>query len=329
MSAGLIALVAALSVFLFLAFLAQVFDAPGRRRQKANQRMRQRLAAGGPARTADDFSDVLRKEHRDRNPGLAERLQGLLSHFALFRNMRRLCEQANVSTPPALFLGMAFILLLVGYFGVRAYTGDPWLGVPIALVGWKLPSFLLHRKKNKRLKRFQHQFAEALDLIARALKAGHAFTAGLRMVADEMPDPVGPEFAQVLEEINYGLGMETALENLTRRVDCAEVMFFAVSVIIQRETGGNLSEIVSNISALVRERFRIQGNVKVFAAQGRLTAIILCVLPFAVAGIIWLINPGFMSVLFTDPRGHKLLKFALFQMGLGMLIIRKMCQIRI
>lgn len=200
--------------------------------------------------------------------------------------------------------------------------------LPAILFGYA-PFWWLLRRKNKRMARFQNQLPDALDLIARALKAGHAFTQGLRMVAEEMPDPIGPEFTKTLDEINFGISMDVALSNLLHRVDCPDLKFFVVSVNIQRETGGNLSEIVGNIGKLVRERFKFNGRVRTLAAEGKITAYVLVALPFAVGIVINLLNAEYMSLLYSTEEGHFLLTNALIQMVLGTLLLKKMITIRV
>ncbi len=177
--------------------------------------------------------------------------------------------------------------------------------------------------------KFQEQLPDALDLIARALKAGHAFSGGLRMVAEEFGDPVGTEFRKTLDEINFGVGVDQAMKNLARRVDCADLQFFVVSVIIQRETGGNLAEILEKIAALVRERFKLYGKVRTLAAEGKLSAIILIALPFLIAFYFFLIQPEYISLLFRDPIGIAMLAGASIMMVIGVLMMRKMIQIRV
>jgi len=187
----------------------------------------------------------------------------------------------------------------------------------------------LRRKWRKRMFKFQRGLPDALDLIARALQAGHAFSQGMRMVADEFGDPIGPEFEKTLDEINFGVAVDQALRNLTQRVSCPDLKFFVVSVNIQRETGGNLAEIVTNISGLVRERFKLKGRVKVLSAEGRLSAYVLIALPFAIAFVINLINPDYMGLLFETEQGKTLVMGALGTMFAGALVIRKLIRIKV
>lgn len=179
------------------------------------------------------------------------------------------------------------------------------------------------------MKIFQAQLPEALDLIARSLRAGHAFTGGLKMVGDEMNDPIGGEFLKTLSEINLGVGVQEALINLAGRVDCPDLKFFITSVIIQRETGGNLAEILENLAHLIRERFKFYGKVQTLAAPGKLSAIILVILPFALAFVISQINPKYMQALINDPAGKYLIGAALLLMAVGTLFIKKLIAIKV
>jgi Flp pilus assembly protein TadB len=149
------------------------------------------------------------------------------------------------------------------------------------------------------------------------------------MVAEEFPDPAGTEFGKAFDEINYGVGVSQALKNLAERVDVADLKFFVVSVIIQRETGGNLAEILENISYLVRERFKLVGHVKGLTAEGRLSATILCILPFVMAFVLFLINPEYMKTLFDDPLGPVLIGSALFMIFLGIIAMKRITKIRV
>ena len=150
---------------------------------------------------------------------------------------------------------------------------------------------------------FERQLPDGLGLIARALRAGHAFTSGMKLAADEFGDPLGPELQDTLDEINFGVSVPEALKNLARRVDCPDLSFFVVSVILQRETGGNLSEIIENLAALMRERFRFRGKVRTLSAEGKLSAVVLLLIPFVLFGFLYLTNRPYVESLMFDPIG--------------------------
>jgi tight adherence protein B len=195
--------------------------------------------------------------------------------------------------------------------------------------GFSLPFLYLNFKRGRRLRKFEEEFPEALDLIARALKAGHAFVTGLKMVADEMEDPVGPEFRKTFDEQNFGLPMKDALENLTTRVPSLDVRFFSTAVLIQRETGGNLSEILENLAHVVRERFKILRQVRVYTAHGRMTGYVLLALPAVLCIALSFINPDHMNLLFRERMGQMLLMLALTLQFIGYVWIRQVVKIEV
>jgi tight adherence protein B len=197
------------------------------------------------------------------------------------------------------------------------------------LVGAAIPFVVLRVKRTRRMNAFEEQFPEALDLIARALKAGHAFATGLKMVADEMPEPVGPEFRKTFDEQNFGLPLKDALENLTMRIPLLDVRFFATAVLIQRETGGNLSEILENLAHVVRERFKILRQVRVFTAHGRLTGYVLLALPAFLAVALMFINPEHMNLLFRERMGQMMLLASIVMQTFGFLWIKQIVKIEV
>lgn len=221
----------------------------------------------------------------------------------------------------ALALGLA---LLVG-----TVTRSVW-GLPAgAALGFSLPFLVLRFKRTRRFRAFEEQFPESLDLIARALKAGHAFATGLKMVADELPDPVGPEFRKTFDEQNFGLPLKDALENLTHRIPLLDVRFFATAVLIQRETGGNLSEILENLAHVVRERFKILRQVRVHTAHGRFTGWVLLALPAVLCIALAFINPDHMNLLFREPMGQMMLIAAIVMQTIGYLWIQQVIKIEV
>jgi len=179
------------------------------------------------------------------------------------------------------------------------------------------------------MRAFEEQFPEGLDLISRALKAGHAFATGLKMVADEMPDPVGPEFRKTFDEQNFGLPMKDSLDNLSFRIPLLDVRFFATAVLIQRETGGNLSEILENLAHVVRERFKILRQVRVYTAHGRFTGYVLLALPAVLAIALSFINPEHMNLLFRERMGQQMLLGALVMQAFGFLWIKHVIKIEV
>jgi tight adherence protein B len=198
-----------------------------------------------------------------------------------------------------------------------------------AAAGFGLPFLVLRVKRTRRLRAFEEAFPEALDLISRALKAGHAFATGLKMVADEMPEPVGPEFRKTFDEQNFGLPMKDALTNLNVRIPLLDVRFFATAVLIQRETGGNLSEILENLAHVVRERFKILRQVRVYTAHGRLTGYVLLALPAFLGIALAFINPEHMQLLFRERMGHMMLAATVVMQTIGYFWIKQVVKIEV
>jgi tight adherence protein B len=244
--------------------------------------------------------------------------------------LSRWIEQSGVKTTlstvlmAAVFLGGGLALLMNMLIGPI-----PFVLILAAALGFWLPFLYLNIKRNKRMRKFDEEFPEALDLIARALKAGHAFITGLKMVADEMDDPVGPEFRKTFDEQNFGLPLKDALENLTERVPSLDVRFFSTAVLIQRETGGNLSEILENLAHVVRERFKILRQVRVYTAHGRMTGYVLLALPAVLCIALSFINPDHMNLLFRERIGQMLLMTAVVMQLIGYVWIRQVVKIEV
>jgi tight adherence protein B len=222
-------------------------------------------------------------------------------------------------------VGLAALLGIIGSTVARSRWGMP-VG---AALGFAVPFVVLKIKRGRRLRAFEEQFPEGLDLIARALKAGHAFATGLKMVADEMPEPVGPEFRKTFDEQNFGLPLKDALENLTHRMPLLDVRFFSTAVLIQRETGGNLSEILENLAHVVRERFKILRQVRVYTAHGRFTGYVLLALPAVLCIALSFINPDHMNLLFRERIGQMLLLGAAVMQTIGYLWIKQVIKIEV
>ena len=192
-----------------------------------------------------------------------------------------------------------------------------------------LPWWRVAKRRRARIERIERQFPEALDLMGRAMRSGHAFPSAVKMVADEMPDPLGHDFRILFDEMNYGVSANDALAHLADRVPVPDVSYFVVAVMIQRESGGNLAELLDKIAAIVRDRLKLLGEVRTLSAEGKLSAIILTALPFCVGLVVNLVNPKFMDVLWTDPAGLRMVGVALFMMLVGILWMRKIIQIRV
>jgi tight adherence protein B len=238
-------------------------------------------------------------------------------------------EQSGMKIGVGTLLAVAALAGLAGAFLGGVIGGSVVAMAAGAGIGVALPFGVLKTKRRRRLNAFEEQFPEALDLIARALKAGHAFATGLKMVADEMAEPVGPEFRKTFDEQNFGLPLKDALENLTVRIPSLDVRFFATAVLIQRETGGNLSEILENLAHVVRERFKILRQVRVHTAHGRFTGWVLLALPAFLAVALMFINPDHMNLLFREAMGRQMLIAALIMQVIGYFWIQRVIKIEV
>ena len=255
-------------------------------------------------------------------------------HRALIRlrfgsQLSRLLEQADVKMKTGTLVLAIGVSSLVGF--LLGYVLR--LGLPAALAAGILAGFLpvliILRIRSRRFRRFEAQFPDAIDLLSRAIRAGHAFNTGVKMIADEMPDPVGKEFQRVFEEQNYGLPMRTALMNLLDRIRLLDLKLFVVAVLIQRQSGGNLAELLAKIAHTIRERFRIYRQLKVHTAQAKLTGIILMCLPPVMGGVTLALNYEYMKIIFLDPWGIRMLIAAAVLQLAGLVWIRKIVNIEV
>jgi len=238
-----------------------------------------------------------------------------------------LIEQAGVKVTVGAVLAASALLALVTFVITARLTGWAILGLPLAGLVAMIPVTVLKYLRTRRLRQFEEQFPEALDLIGRALRAGHAFPTGLEMVGAELPAPAGEEFRQLYEQQNYGLSMPDALKRFADRVPLLDARFFVTAVLIQRESGGNLSEVLDNLSSVIRERQRVKRQMRVASAHGRITGWVLACLPPVLAVATLLINPKHLGTLTTDPLGQQMLIAAVVLQVLGTLAIRKLVQI--
>ena len=243
--------------------------------------------------------------------------------------LARLIDQAGVKAGVSTVLLSSLALGAATAFATTALLRESWGLLPGFAVGAAIPFLVLIRKRTVRLRRFEEFFPEALDMLSRAIKAGHAFTTAMGMVADEGSDPIGPEFRKTFDEQNFGLPLKDALNNLATRIPLLDVRFFVTAVLIQRETGGNLSEILENLAYVVRERFKILRQVRVYTAHGRMTGYVLLALPAFLAVALMFINPDHMNLLFTERMGRLMLMGCGVMQTIGYLWIRKIVTIEV
>jgi tight adherence protein B len=318
-----------LLILIFLIFLSFFFLIRGILLFLANperlhqRRLKQRLREMEGLETSLNVNTLLKKVSLEKSF-----LDQILVKFSLFNQIQSMMFQANLNWKITTFLVVAALSgLVMAGLGLAKWGG--WGALVGGGLGLLIPYKILARKKKRRLQKFEKQLPDALDLLARGLRAGHAFPTGLQQVAKEMPDPLGTEFFETFREFNHGLDLNTALLNLCDRIDLRDLSFFTTAVLIQRETGGNLTEILEKISILIRERFKLTGQVKALTAEGRLSGLILLILPPLLAGMLMVFNPKYESQLFLHPTGQVLCAVALGFQLLGMYWIHKIVNIKV
>ena len=266
---------------------------------------------------------------RNLAPTRMLRLNALLASVGFGRRMHRFISASAIAVSPAELLLMSAALGTLGLALPGLFGKPPTFGAALGLALAVLPWWRVASRRNKRIERIERQFPEALDLMGRAMRAGHSFPSAVKMVADEMAEPLGRDFRILFDEMNYGVPANEALLHLADRVPVSDVSYFVVAVMIQRESGGNLAELLDKISVIVRDRLNLLGEIRTLSAEGRLSAIILTALPFGVGLVINVMNPEFLAVLWTDPAGLRMVGVAIFMMILGILWMRSIIRIRV
>ena len=256
-------------------------------------------------------------------------LQRLLLRFRAGGKLKRLLEQADLKMKTGTLVLLMALCAVAGSLGCLGFHLGVLAAIAVGVLAAFIPILVVRRIRRKRFEKFEAQFPDAIDLLSRAIRAGHAFNTGIKMIADEMSDPVGKEFQRVFEEQNYGLPMKSALMNLLERVNLLDLKLFVVAVLIQRQSGGNLAELLSKIAHTIRERFRIFRQLRVHTAQAKLTGIILMCLPPVMGGITLALNYEYMKIIFQDPWGIRLLIAAAVMQLTGLLWIRKIVNIEV
>ena len=321
---------AALMAFLVFVIVAVAAFALGSLVDQRNAQarlLRERLAdeRKTPERNPEEELALLRDEQLSRIPAL----DTLLRRSERVSNIQKMLAQAGMDVRAGNFLGLCALVgiggAIVGYFASKRVEVS-WIAL---LIGFVLPYSVVSYRRNKRFEKFEELFPEAIDTLARAVRAGHAFTTALEMITDEVSEPVSSEFRQLYEEQKFGMPVRDALMNLTERMPLVDVKFFVTAVMLQRETGGNLAEILDNLSYVIRERFKIQRQVRVYTAQGRLTMALLMGMPPIIVTVMLVLNPMFIKPLFSDPIGHTLLVAGITLQTIGYFVIRKIIKIQV
>lgn len=289
------------------------------------KRIQRRLRVMTVGRHRQSDVTLLKQRLLSATPGV----QKILVRLPQSQQLDRLLLQTGSTQTVSQLLS---ICLFMGISGVVLGLLLKWsavLSMVMALALLGLPLLRLVWVRRQRVRKIGAQLPDALDMISRALRAGHAFPAALLMVGEQAQEPISSEFKATFDEINFGLTTQTALLNLAKRVPIADLRYFVLAVVIQLETGGNLAELLSMLAELIRQRFKLQGRIRVLAAEGKLSAYILTGLPFFVAAMIQLVNPGYLSVLFVDPVGVRLVSTAIIMMILGCVVMWRIIDFRI
>ena len=316
---GLSIFVLCLLVIELTAYAIQTIQHPDR------AEIRKRLRRSVAVESESENRDIIKKKVLSDVPYLNQ----ILTALPGVDRLDSLIRQANAKYTLGFFVLLTMALGLTGYLTFHILTQNQALSLFLGLASASLPLFTLRSRKKKRMAKFEKQLPEGLGLIARALRAGHAFTSGMKLASEEFGDPLGPEFEETLDEINFGVTVTEALTNLAQRVDCPDVRFFVVSVILQRETGGNLAEIIENLGHLIRQRFKFRGKLRVLTAEGRLSATILLILPFVMFLAFLLLSPEYVVSLTSDPIGRTMIGIGTFLMFIGILMIKRIIKVEV
>jgi tight adherence protein B len=323
MAAKLMALLVLVIVAVTTFAVAWLFD----RRNSQARILKDRLAAErkAPERAPEEELALLRDEQLSQIPAL----DTFLRRSTRVSDLQKMLAQADVSLRVTNFLGISALTGVAATIIAYVLSKRVEVAWVALLVGFVLPYSYASIRRNKRFEKFEELFPEAIDTLARAVRAGHAFTTALEMITAEVSEPVSGEFRQLYEEQKFGMPVRDALLNLTDRMPLVDVKFFVTAVMLQRETGGNLAEILDNLSYVIRERFKIQRQVRVYTAQGRLTMALLMGMPPIIVTTMLLLNPSFIRPLFSDPIGHFLLVAGITLQTIGYFVIRKIIRIQV
>lgn len=306
-------------VFVFVALVASAIGSGASQQAKQVHDTLDSALATDSLEVRDQAIDLHKSEQLSSIPWLNRKLL----QFELTPRIQTLLYQADLKWSTGTLLAGSGLCFAIGAYATYWRVGNFFLALPIGLLLGLAPLGWVFHKRTKRLGKFQQGLPEALDLMVSALRAGHSLVAAMGSVARESADPIGCEFKACFEEQNYGLEMKTALDNLINRVPLQDLRIFATAVMIQKESGGNLAEVLDKTSHVIRERFRLKRQVSVHTAQGRMTGIVLTLLPVVLGIALYIVNPDMMSILWKNPLGIKMLWTAGGLLVVGGLIIRK------
>ncbi|RQS16212.1 pilus assembly protein TadB [Burkholderia sp. Bp9002] len=266
---------------------------------------------------------------KERMLNEAKPFDRLLMAMPRIQSVDLLLQQSGMSWSVAKLAGISLALPPIVLLALSFTTLPLLIAAIVALPAASLPMLFVMRNRGRRMRKLERQLPDVCDMIARALRSGHAFTSAIGMVSDEFSEPMGSEFRVTFDEINYGVSLHDALMNLATRVPVRDLRYFVIAVLIQRETGGNLAELLDSIAALIRERFKLFDKIRVLSAEGRMSAWVLGLLPFATAGAMMVLNPEFLAVLWQDTAGIKMVATTLVSMAFGVLWMRRIIRIHV
>ena len=315
----------AVSILIFLATVTFYFSLQLRRREQSTELLRERI---GVTRERPEEWVQLQVE-RDERLSAIPIVDKILRSLSIARRLELMLYQAGMSMRVGTFLLMIAFCGVAGYSVGAAVFHHALHGLVLMAVLMFLPFLVVNYKRSVRQRQFAEEFPDALDLLVSALRAGISFSAALQIVADESPEPVRSEFAIVVEEQALGMDLREALTNMANRVGSLDLKFFATAVVLQRTAGGNLTEVLDNTGRLIRDRFRILGDIKTFTSAGRLTGLILSVLPAGMCLFMVMIAPDYFHKMWDHPQGRTILGAAFLLQLLGWLTIRKIVNIRV
>jgi len=308
----------------FLLVLGLVVPAFGEDRQN-RKRLQKRLKDVSGTADQPELNSLLREKYLSELSPTERWLESL----PLMEKLSRVIDQSGHRIPSYRLVLLSLVLGCVGFIVGWVVTRQLMFSAPIALVVAVLPLFKIYRDRSVRFQKFEEQLPEAIDLMRRALQAGHPFRESLHLVSQDMPDPIAREFGITFADINYGNDVRRAMLGLLDRVPSITVMALVTSVLVQKETGGNLAEILEQISTVIRGRFKFQRKVKTLSAEGRMSAWILCLVPFALVLLLMVTTPDYLPVLVEDERGRKFILYAFGGMVVGIYWVRKIIRIAV
>ena len=297
----------------------------GRSQLKTEKTIAQRLDELGGAGPDVEAGSLVLEQATSRLPQIERMTSEAFKGSSFERWVKQSGTAMSISTCVLLTLLFGTMAGMAAYM----YTHLWWVALIAFAAGCCVEPMMLRYRRSARLYKFEEHFPEALDLLSRAVRAGHAFSAGMKLVADELEEPVGPEFRKAFDEQNYGLPLKESLNNLSERIPLLDVRFFSTAVLIQRDTGGNLSEILDNLANVVRERFKIRRQVRVHTAHGRFTGYVLMALPAFLAIALSFINPEHMNLLFEEKLGQMMIVACIVMQAIGFIWIKQIVKIEV